>query len=80
MQLRETVVGVIDLAERQGLSCTPSVHVTNKDGVDMFAQEKGFGEKLEDLVEQCHQKMNRLHMRLAGLGSTKRRADALSRM
>jgi len=39
----------------------------------------GFGELLEDFIEQSHQTMNRLHTRLAGLGNCSRRALSMSR-
>jgi hypothetical protein len=40
----------------------------------------GFGELLEDHLEQSHQKMDKIHQRLARLGFGKKRAMAISRL
>ena len=39
----------------------------------------GFGEMLEDDLEKSHQDMDRIHRRIAGLSSCKKRAHAISR-
>jgi hypothetical protein len=67
------------LAQELNLSYTPCLHLIHLHAVDIFRKHGGFGELLEDSIEQSHQTMLRLHRRLAGLGSCSKRAEAISR-
>ena len=78
-ELEDAVEKAMDLAKELGLSYTPSLHLIHKHAAPLFQKLEGFGELLEDLVEQSHQTMHRLRQQLAGLGSCSKRALALSR-
>jgi hypothetical protein len=67
------------LAEELQLSYTPSMHILHKHAVALCRKHGGFGELLEDLIEQMHQEMGRLHRRFAGMGSCRKRAETMSK-
>jgi hypothetical protein len=70
---------LVKLAKELNLRYTPSMHILHKHAVALCKKHQGFGELLEDLIEQMHQVMGRLHRRFAGLGSCRKRALAMSK-
>jgi hypothetical protein len=70
---------LVKLARELNLRYTPSMHILHKHAVALCKKHKGFGELLEDLIEQMHQVMGRLHRRFAGMGSCRERAKAMSK-
>jgi hypothetical protein len=68
------------LWKKLGLSYTPSFHYVHKEALRLLTMHGGIGELLEDHLEQSHQKMDRIHQRLARLGFGKKRAMAISRL
>jgi hypothetical protein len=68
------------LWRKLGLSYTPSFHYLHKEALRLLRLHGGIGELLEDHLEQSHQKMDRIHQRLARLGFGEKRAMAISRL
>jgi hypothetical protein len=68
------------LWKKLGLSYTPSFHYVHKEALRLLTMHGGIGELLEDHLEQSHQKMDRIHQRLARLGFGEKRAMAISRL
>jgi hypothetical protein len=66
--------------KKLGLSYTPSFHYLHKEALRLLRLHGGIGELLEDHLEQSHQKMDRIHQRLARLGFGEKRAMAISRL
>jgi hypothetical protein len=62
------------------LNYTPSFHYVHKEALRLLTMHGGVGELLEDHLEQSHQKMDRIHQRLARLGFGMKRAMAISRL
>ena len=63
-----------------GLNYTPSLHYVHKEALRLLKIHRGFGEFLEDHLEQSHQTMDKIHKRLGNLGFGARRAMAISRL
>jgi hypothetical protein len=63
-----------------GLSYTPSFHYVHKEAHRLLVIHRGFGEFLEDHLEQSHQTMEKIHKRLGNLGFGAKRAMAISRL
>jgi hypothetical protein len=79
-EVLETAIGqAAKLWEELDLNYTPKFHLLHVHALPFMRQHKGFGEMLEDDLEKSHQDMDRIHRRLAGLGSCSKRADAISR-
>ena len=70
----------VALRDLHGLSYTPSFHYVHKEALHILTMHGGIGELLEDHLEQSHQKMDKIHQRLARLGFGKKRAMAISRL
>jgi hypothetical protein len=68
------------LWKKLGLSYTPSFHYVHKEALRLLRMHGGIGELLEDHLEKSHQKMERIHQRLARLGFGMKRAMAISRL
>jgi hypothetical protein len=62
------------------LGYTPSFNYVHKEAIRLLETHGGIGELLEDHLEQSHQKMDKIHQRLARLGFGKKRAMAISRL
>jgi hypothetical protein len=62
------------------LSYTPSFQYIHKEALRLLRIHEGFGELVEDHLEQSHQKMDKIHQRLARLGFGMKRAMAISRL
>jgi hypothetical protein len=56
----------------------PSFHYLHKEALRLLTMHGGIGELLEDHLEQSHQKMEKIHQRLARLGFGMKRAMAIS--
>ena len=58
---------------------TPKFHLLCINALAIMQKYNGFGEMLEDDLEKSHQDMDRLHRRIAGLGSCDKQAQSISR-
>jgi hypothetical protein len=56
------------------------IHYVHKEALRLLTMHGGVGELLEDHLEQSHQKMDKIHQRLARLGFGIKRAMAISRL
>jgi hypothetical protein len=72
--------GAVLLWKKLGLSYTPSFHYIHKEALNLLRMHGGIGELVEDHLEQSHQKMDKIHQRLARLGFGMKRAMAISRL
>jgi hypothetical protein len=56
------------------------IHYVHKEALRLLTMHGGVGELLEDHLEQSHQKMDKIHQRLAHLGFGIKRAMAIPRL
>jgi hypothetical protein len=75
-------VEAVLLWKELGLSKTPtcSFHYIHKEALRLLTIHGGIGELVEDHLEQSHQKMDKIHQRLARLGFGMKHAIAISRL
>jgi hypothetical protein len=78
-KLEAAIKQAAKLWEELDMSCTPKFHLILVHALSLMRKHNGFGDMLEDDLEKSHQDMDRIHRRLAGLGSCAKRSEAISR-